>query len=470
MSLSCNRNRSWIRKAWTYREGKKTYLWECHILRGIRRDGVKAIRKNSIFVFFMMIILLTGLLVLSAKIPQSFIKENVQESAKYLCDGELFGQVTDGVRGSRIDRYADSILLAIAWQYDSTHPLRSVMRSAYYYTEYRNENENLLEAVANDYGANRQYMRYWHGSIAIVRPLLVFFSLPGIYLVNGVILAVLVVWLLAILIKNRLYVPAIGVAAGLAMTASWYVPLSLEYTWTYLLMLLLSIIGVKLALRENRNCPGIFFLIGGIVTNYLDFLTTETLTLTVPLLLILWVDIHRNGNSSGRSLLSKAGKAALNWGFGYVGMWVMKWVLAAIVLQENVMPYIAEHIGERIGGDIGIGPGQYIIGAVCNNVKCLFPFGYGGAGMFAGMVLLLIVAYVGYVYHKKHICPEHILLYVLIGLLPYIRYIVLHNHSYLHCFFTYRAQMATILAIVLILEELTDWRWFSHENAGKRKP
>ena len=421
-------------------------------------------------VFFMTVMLLTGILALSAKIPRSAIKENVQESAEFLCEGELFGLVVDGARGSQIDRYADSILLAIAWQYDSGHPLRSVMRSAYYYNEYRNENENLLEAVTNDCGANQQYLRYWHGSIAIVRPLLVFFSLPQIYMVNGGILAVLVVWLMATLLKGRVYTPAIGVAAGLVLTAFWFVPLSLEYTWTYLLMLLLSIIGVRLALLGKWNCLGIFFLIGGIVTNYLDFLTTETLTLTVPLLLILWIDMHRNENVSGCSLIPKAGKAALAWGFGYAGMWVMKWVLATIVLQENVMPYISGHIGERIGGDIGIGLGHYIMGAVLNNVKCLFPFGYGVAGMFAGMALLLFMAYVGYVYHRKHICRERILLYVLIGLLPYVRYIVLHNHSYLHCFFTYRAQMATVLAVVLILEELTDWRWLSHENAGKRKP
>ena len=423
-----------------------------------------------IFIFLVTVAVLTGLLVLSAKIPQSSIKKNVQESAEFLCDGELFGLVVDGAKGSEIDRYADSILIAIAYQYDEDHPLRSVMRSAYYYDEFQNENENLLEAVTNDCGANQQYMRYWHGSIAIVRPLLLFFNLPRIYMCNGVILTVLVAWLMAILLKNRAYTPAIGVAAGLALTAFWFVPLSLEYTWTYLLMLLLSNIGVRLALRKQWDWLGIFFLIGGIVTNYLDFLTTETLTLTVPLLLILWVDMHRNGNSSGRSLIPKAGKAALAWGFGYVGMWMMKWVLSAIILKENVMPYISEHIGERIGGDIGIGLGQYIIGAVLNNVKCLFPFEYGVAGMFAGMALFLFVVYIGYVYHREHINREHILLYAFMGFLPYIRYIVLHNHSYLHCFFTYRAQMATVLAIVLILEELTDWRLITHENDDKRKP
>ena len=38
---------------------------------------------------------------------------------------------------------------------------------------------------------------------------------------------------------------------------------------------------------------------------------------------------------------------------------------------------------------------------------------------------------------------------------PYARYIILHNHSYIHCFFTYRAQAATVAAAVLIIHYLT---------------
>lgn len=109
-----------------------------------------------IVTFFLMTILLTGLLVLAAFIPQNAIRGNVRESAEYLCEGELFGTVVDGVRGSEIDRYADSILLAIAYQYDADHPLSSVMWSSYYYTPYENENENLLHAVTEGKKANRQ--------------------------------------------------------------------------------------------------------------------------------------------------------------------------------------------------------------------------------------------------------------------------------------------------------------------------
>lgn len=444
-----------------------------------------------ISIFFITVVLLTGLLVASAKIPQSSVRENVKESAEYLCEGKLFGTVVSGAEGSRIDRYADSILLAIAWQYDSEHPLRSVMWSSYYYTDYQNENDNLFDAVTNMYEPNCQYMRYWHGSIAVVRPLLIIFNIQKIYILNGIIMIILTLYLAAVMIKNRMYVPAIGVAAGLIITAFWFVPYSLEYTWTYLIMLLMSVIGVKLALSGKWNCMGIYFLIGGIVTNYMDFLTTETLTLTVPLLLICWIrfhesknasDSHKNAPDSNKSTRDSHKNipeshiwefpvmAALSWGTGYIGMWVMKWIIASVVLHENMMPYISGHIGERLGGDIGISQWSYIFGAVWNNVKCLFPFGYGSAGVIAGIVLVIFALYLVYVYHRKHICKEHVLLYALIGIVPYIRYIILHNHSYLHCFFTYRAQFATVLAIVLIMEELSDWRWLVHDDNRRRKP
>lgn len=48
-------------------------------------------------------------------------------------------------------------------------------------------------------------------------------------------------------------------------------------------------------------------------------------------------------------------------------------------------------------------------------------------------------------------------LYAFVGIIPYVRYLVLHNHSYVHFFFTYRAQAATIMALFFILLELVEW-------------
>ena len=415
-----------------------------------------------IVVFLLVVALLTALLVLSACIPKSAIQENTLESAQFLCEGELFGTVVDGVEGSKIDRYADSILLGIAWQYDSTDPLQSVMLSSYYHTKYQNENENLLDAVTENLAPNQQYLRYWHGSNVLVRLLLLVCSIEQIYLLNGIAMALLTAWLLAVLCRRKYYIPACGIGLALVLTASWFVHLSLEYTWTYLLMLAGSIAAVKQACTGKWQHMGIFFLLSGMLTNYLDFLTTETLTLLVPLLLVLWIDLHVRRQTM-RSVAANAGKATWTWLLGYGGMWVTKWILASLVLGKNVLPYVTGHIQQRVGGE------QSGFAAIVRNVRYLFPLEYGAVGMVVAIGLVLILIYVGYVYHKKQINKPWILLLFMIGTVPYIRYMVLSNHAYLHCFFTYRAQMATIVALVMIIGELIEWRWLTHGTARKAK-
>ncbi len=409
----------------------------------------------NIIIFFAAAALMTGLLVLAVFIPKEKIREKSLESAQYLADGEIFGTVMEDVEGSRIDRYADSILLNIAYCYDVSAPLRSVMLSAYYFTPDHNENDNYLFAVKDDLPPNQQYLRYWHGSNIIVRPLLTLLSLKQIYVFNAVLLILLTAGFLILAIKMKMTVPAAGMAICLVLTGCFFVPLSLEYTWTVMLMLIFSMIALCIASKKRSGTYITFFMLAGMITNYFDFLTAETLTLTVPLLLIMWAEKRAGAERSEKESLMLLLKNALSWGCGYVGMWVLKWIMAAAVFGENTMPYVREHIEERLGGDLGLNIFQYMIGAEWRNIICLFPLGYGGFGAFAGIILAVIAGYIGYVYHRKDFDRVFILICVLIGLVPYIRYIVLHNHSFLHCFFTYRAQAATILAVVFIIAELT---------------
>ena len=425
--------------------------------------------NNYIFTFLITVVCLMGMLVCSAMIPRKMLKDNIEESAIYLCEGELFAYMVDGVNGSKVDRYADSILLAIAYQYDSEKPLTSVMWSSYYFSKYQNENENLLDAVTKELEPNQQYLRYWHGSNSIVRPLLVVFNIKQIYMLNGILLTGLAIALLTVLIRRKAYAPAIGMLAGLIGVGCWFVTFSLEYSWTFFVMLIISLVGVIQTYKCNAKKLGVLFLICGMLTNYLDFLTTETITLTVPLLLVLWIEQSKAGYEGIQCLIKTAGKLTVCWSCGYIGMWVMKWGIASIVLGENIMPYVSQHIGERIGGNLGLGPLQFIWGAIWNNIRCIFPLEYGIIGLMIGFCLILLIIYTGYVYHASSIDSKMILLYVLVGMIPYIRYIVLHNHSYVHYFFTYRAQVATILAICLIWEKITDRRWPVNANKRKRR-
>ena len=64
------------------------------------------------------------ILVLSAMIPARCLYDNMLSSAGKLCENEVFFDLYDDIPASRIDRYADSILLDIAYHIDGSDPMR----------------------------------------------------------------------------------------------------------------------------------------------------------------------------------------------------------------------------------------------------------------------------------------------------------------------------------------------------------
>ena len=418
------------------------------------KNSRRASGFRAVLCFLVTGALLTGLLVLSTLIPRETVAPRMQISADYLCEGELFGEAVKGVSSSRIDRYADSILLGIAWQYDGRNAFRSVMESAYYHLPYQNENENLRDAVQRDLPANQQYLRYWHGSAGIVRALMTFLTLPQIYLWHGILMGILFLSLLFRLLRRRYTVPAAALTAGLVGSAFWLVPLSLEYTWVFLLLLLQLHVILARRFPEDWSDRCLFFLVSGMLANYLDFLTCETLTVLPGLILLLWLDRKKGLPLPEWKTL---GKVLAFWLAGYAGMYLLKWGLAALAMGKNVMPYVAEHIEERTVGSTGAGFAGTYLGAVLRNILNLFPMNFDTAGVLAGIALAVAAAYLGYVYHRNDFDRRAVMYWAVLGLVPYLRYLALANHSYLHAFFTFRAQLATLLAAGLILGEVTGW-------------
>ena len=149
------------------------------------------------------------------------------------------------------------------------------------------------------------------------------------------------------------------------------------------------------------------------------------------------------------------------WGVAYVSTFLVKWTLASIVLGENKFLAAFSSAAERIGGTDGeetLPLYLQIPFAVLGNISTLFG-GTARVDLFSILVgtlgVLVIFGAVFYLfrgdYHK-----DITVLMLLIGLVPYIRYLVLNNHSYLHEFFTYRAQAVSILALLSILWYNTD--------------
>jgi hypothetical protein len=171
----------------------------------------------------------------------------------------------------------------------SDDTLRSVMLAEYYANSLQNENNNLYDTLFYDEPANKQYLRYWHGSASIVRLMHIFFDIKGIYITNGILLSLLAAALFAILIHGKIYSGAVGLFVSLISAGVWYVPLSLEYTWNFIIMFVISIAVSYMAMKDNWKYIGALFMVSGIVTNFFDFLTTETLTLLIPLLIAMCI-------------------------------------------------------------------------------------------------------------------------------------------------------------------------------------
>ena len=82
----------------------------------------------------------------------------------------------------------------------------------------------------------------------------------------------------------------------------------------------------------------------------------------------------------------------------------------------------------------------------------------------AGLVIsALILGAVFYLFRSREKFDRSFTIIMLIlGALPFVRFFLLNNHSYLHEFFTYRALASTILALFAML-------WYSLEFNPKKK-
>jgi len=416
-------------------------------------------KNNSILKFLLIFISLIFFeylfLILVSLIPKDAIHPNMLESANTLCEKDVFFYVNSNDRSSRIDRYADSILLNIAYNYEAKHPLSSVMSSSYYFNNNFNENINLQNAVIKNHAPTIDYSRYWHGSISVIRPLLVLFNIEQIYILLAIAITVLLIIFLILVYKNIGKGAVACFIAAAIMTSLWYVPMSLEYSWTILIMLIASIICTA-KLKSKSYHFHLFFFITGNITAYFDFLTTETLTLLIPMILII---LYTFNNNQINSFISEAKKYILYgvyWLIGYGLTWVAKWSLASIILKENVFAKALNQASYRLTGDADNLSGiAQCINAQARNITCLFPFSIIKANPLPIVILFtLIVICIIYLLHKEK-CTMNLLL-IIVAVIPYIRYLILSNHSYMHYFFTFRAQFATILCLGIIMVYGTD--------------
>ena len=422
---------------------------------------MKIVIKNVI-VFILTAVILIGTFFVVTLIPQSMIQANLEASALFLQGkGGAFPTTVSGLPPSKSDYYADAVLLNIAYHLDSEHPAESISWAKFY-------SEDVLDyhGMVKQYfpdtttlrvPANQQYLRYWHGSICVVKPLLIFLNLAEIYWVFRFVMLLLTAWLVALLVRKGMKGEAAVLILSLIMVSIWFATLCLEFMWMFFIMLISSILIIRSELYKNENRLISLFLIIGMVSVFFDFFTTETITLVIPLLFTIRL---RQREKQEKSVWKLSASCGLLWGIGYVGMWVLKWIFAAIVLRRDVMPYVRNSISEHLGLETGMPVIQVIGKSILKNIRLMSPLNYGLIGAIAGLLFILVLVvlpvYSNRVRLRSHFDRSNIALYAVLGLIPYVRFAAIPYHSLEHAFFVYRAQVSTVMAICFIILELVE--------------
>lgn len=294
------------------------------------------------------------------------------------------------------------------------------------------------------------YTRYWHGYLTYLRPLSLFFGFEQIRYIHMFLFNILLTIVLVKLKENMGWGVSICLLLSFTMVYMILAPVSFQF-YTCFMLTLIGILGVLYFEKKSQITMTKWFLLLGMLTNFLDYLTFPIMTLGIPLIVLLLLKIRKQ--SLPGSVWRVFFFNTLLWSIGYIFTWVSKWVLAALVLKTDVYYEVVSKIIERT-----VGGGEENVQRLEMyklNIKTLF-LASEKKGIILFLLFVLLVGIVVYlVFRKKHPRKFGVYLPVLcVGLFPYIWYGILVEHSQMHYWFTYRAQAVTIFGILVIYTDM----------------
>lgn len=420
---------------------------------------------RRIAVFAAVLLALWAALVAAAAIPNERIYDNMYESALFFKDHAPY--VNESQLRLVQDNYADVILLNVTWNMGSD-PFVSTLNSAYYDgddgTTDNGENWGFYCTLAGT-PPNKDYSRYWHGMAALIRPFMLFTDIDGIKLIGTITAFVLLAVNTALLITKRQYFAAGSLVAALMCVHVWNIGISLEYQPAVLVTL--ALLPLYILFEKNDGALSIFAVISGVMIAFFDFLTCETLTILIPLIIVFIMRKQDNRLPEFKDCFLLTMKCGTAWFLSYSGAYIVKWSAASLVTGENKFAAALTSVEERLIGEAEeLAPVAQFFLAPLANISTLFG-GYdrvSWGNIAVGLIISAVVlGSVFYLFRSSEKYDRSFsLMMMILGALPFVRFFVLNNHSYLHEFFTYRALASTILALFAML-------WYSLEFRPKKK-
>lgn len=359
-------------------------------------------------------------------IPVSWIQENVEKSLSVM--------ETEGERpmyafyrhSAIVDNHTDMLM------YESLVP---------------NRDYNAVQASVSI----NQYPRYWHGYQVILRPLTVVFQVQEVRYMGMLVFYLLFFWS-AWLIAGKaglkyalLYVLTIASSYLVAVTTCF------QYLTTFYVLFGALIVLLNRYDSWCRMELCLFFFVVGMIENFFDFLTYPILTLGIPLILLLWFQV-RDEKTGFWDNLRLMFRFSVSWGVGYALTWIAKWGITTIILGVRYFWRTMSVVQYRLAGSEEEPLDR--IGTIRRNLKAWMNVQDGGLITWSKVALLILVIFLILAIWKKlrdrrTVCACFPILFV--AAYPYIWYVVMANHSQIHYWYTYRAQIVTLYGVFVFM-------------------
>lgn len=312
------------------------------------------------------------------------------------------------------------------------------------------QNRDYYNAVQASVSIN-QYPRYWHGYQVLLRPLTVVFQVQELRYLGMLLFYLLFFWSAWLIAQKTkplhamLYVLTIASGYLVAVTTCF------QYLTTFYVLFLSLIV---LLYRYDKDRPMrlmLYFFIIGMVENFFDFLTYPIITLGIPLILLLWMKV-RDERADFKNNFWFMFKASISWGLGYALCWISKWAITTVVLGVRYFWRTMSVVQYRLEGSEDEPLDR--IGTIRKNLKAWMNVQDEGIISWSKVALLILIAALILVIWKKLKDMKTILAYVpilFVAAYPYIWYLVMSNHSQIHYWYTYRAQLVTLFGIFIFM-------------------
>lgn len=381
------------------------------------------------------------LMILVYKLPTEPMAANIARSSEIFNYEGVYPSWTVGYKSTQLDNWTEGYVLCSA-----IYPVKNTVKDAMNnpIIEYEGERITLsLTLQANKVPGetfSRGYGRYWHGLLVVLKPLLLFFDVGDIRILNMMLQMVLLLGITVSLVEKgyKKIIPSLVLAVIIINPVT--IPMSFTFSAEYILMLIACLIVVnKHTALKKKDKYFEFFCILGCMTAFFNEMSYPVVTLGIPLFLYLVME-----EKEWKQKVVDEVSLSASWVLGYGGMWIGKWVCGSLLTGNNYFLDAFSQANSYVVTDI---TEPSILDRIWKNISVIARWPY--VIIILVVILWFIVEYRKVSFDEKYmlsVLKENIPFFML-ALYPFVTYIALGNgYSYNHYWFSYRLLAITAAA------------------------